>query len=1047
MKKKFISIFLSAIMIVTMLPMTAMASSCTCTTKCTETVYDASCSVCYKNGIYYEGLCEGVSAEFSVDDVVMVAPQCIFGPFKQGYAIQTSKEVKIKNTDNKDLEISFVKDSNVDSYYEIPELTSETTTATVATGEQFTLNIEPKAELAEGEHNAEITVKVNNKEFAVIRLYCTVDGTAPSVSGTPTAERSSDASATVSFSLSKAEVQGKYKYAIVGAGEAAPVEYGEWIDLPNDSSLVNINLNELTAGEKDFYIVLKDSVENESQPLRIEIPAYDPSSIVYTVAFTDGDDTVDNADVEVPDIRGEYTLPENTFTAPDGKIFKGWLMETTVYQPGDKYEVMADITFTAVWETAEPAETYTLTLVMADTGVGGDLANLEPDTVTDIAPGTVVDLSKYWPDDDKMKYTINGQDYYFGGFIKKSDVNEFINSITVSGDQTLYAGWVINSMFTITFDTNGGTMPYEKVREKSGEITQINNSYIPIRSGYNFMGWSLENDGTADANWTEITADCTLYAVWQMYSLSYDDDYDPPPSTTPVDLGGNYEAILKDDVAVIQGDKPISGTLDLGKTDAEAIRISAGAVEESAKEGSTSTFLLPNGTAATISPDGWEAIADKLEDGESLQISVKKLEASYAQMDEWIAYIIETGSTYHLVYNLDSNKLFDEINQAAKSMTAAELEVFLEKVNKVSPTSSSLLEALHDLNTLLTNELEKRQAQDNAEAVYINVGGKRAVFVGAIEADVKAVKANGTTRDIEILADRSNAVEWSTTIEWKGEQQNEAGRYDDSRFDIRDVELYANTDNTGSTHDPELLLNASSWDKGNIRAYKVLEVGRLEEKAATLTLVTDGILIADGTLTASVLSNGNSTYIFVIEPNPFKDVDEGSLYYDAVMLMDQRLLMSGIETDYFGINENITRGMIAAILYRLDGNPTVTGESRFYDVNKGEYYYNASLWAEDNNIISGYGDGTFKPDEPIKNQDLVSMLYRYAKHKEYDVSIGESTNILSYNDAFDISEYAVNAMQWACGEGIISGEDGNLMPLADSKRGEVAMMLMKFLEK
>ncbi|NLV35807.1 MAG: hypothetical protein GXY17_03920, partial [Clostridiaceae bacterium] len=93
----------------------------------------------------------------------------------------------------------------------------------------------------------------------------------------------------------------------------------------------------------------------------------------------------------------------------------------------------------------------------------------------------------------------------------------------------------------------------------------------------------------------------------------------------------------------------------------------------------------------------------------------------------------------------------------------------------------------------------------------------------------------------------------------------------------------------------------------------------------------------------------------------------------------------------------------------------------------------------------GY-NGKFNPNNPITREQLAAILWRYAKYKGMDVSVGENTNILSYNDAFDVAEYALPAMQWACGTGIIQGSDGNLMPDGTAKRCEAAAMLQRYCE-
>ena len=118
----------------------------------------------------------------------------------------------------------------------------------------------------------------------------------------------------------------------------------------------------------------------------------------------------------------------------------------------------------------------------------------------------------------------------------------------------------------------------------------------------------------------------------------------------------------------------------------------------------------------------------------------------------------------------------------------------------------------------------------------------------------------------------------------------------------------------------------------------------------------------------------------------------------------------------------------------------------FTDVAEGRYYYNAILWAQTNGIVGGYGGGLFGPDDPITREQLAAILWHYAMRKGMDVSVGEDTNILSYDDAFDISEYAIPAIQWACGDGVMQGSDGYLNPKGSATRAHVAQMLMRFLE-
>ncbi len=179
---------------------------------------------------------------------------------------------------------------------------------------------------------------------------------------------------------------------------------------------------------------------------------------------------------------------------------------------------------------------------------------------------------------------------------------------------------------------------------------------------------------------------------------------------------------------------------------------------------------------------------------------------------------------------------------------------------------------------------------------------------------------------------------------------------------------------------------------------------------------------------------------------PFADVDTDDWFFEDVAYVYENGLMSGTSADTFSPETATTRGMIVTILYRLEGEPEISGSCAFDDVKSGSYYENAIAWAAANGIVSGYDNGLFGPDDAITREQLATILYRYTQYKGLDVSVGGDTNILSYNDALDISEYAVPAMQWLCGEGIMSGSDGNLMPMGNATRAQVAAFLHRFCE-
>ncbi len=172
--------------------------------------------------------------------------------------------------------------------------------------------------------------------------------------------------------------------------------------------------------------------------------------------------------------------------------------------------------------------------------------------------------------------------------------------------------------------------------------------------------------------------------------------------------------------------------------------------------------------------------------------------------------------------------------------------------------------------------------------------------------------------------------------------------------------------------------------------------------------------------------------LFVPVSFPFTDVKSGDWFYDAVAYVYANGLMDGTSATTFEPNANMTRAMVWAILARIDGE-TVTG---------ADWASAARTWA----MASGVSDGT-DPNGPVTREQFATMLYRYAAAKGCDVSIGESTNILSYADFASISEYAIPAMQWACGSGIVTGvTDSTLVPQGTATRAQCAAMLMRFIE-
>lgn len=179
--------------------------------------------------------------------------------------------------------------------------------------------------------------------------------------------------------------------------------------------------------------------------------------------------------------------------------------------------------------------------------------------------------------------------------------------------------------------------------------------------------------------------------------------------------------------------------------------------------------------------------------------------------------------------------------------------------------------------------------------------------------------------------------------------------------------------------------------------------------------------------------------------NPFTDVRSTDWFYDAVNYVYSEGIMDGTSVYMFSPNNATSRGMLVTILWRLAGEPVVTGTS-FSDVSSSSYYYYAVLWASKYGIVDGVGNNKFAPDQAITREQFAVILYRYAQHCGYSTSA--SSMLTGYADSNKISSYALTAMRWACGAGLFEGDErANLSPQGQTTRAAAAKLLMTFDEK
>lgn len=176
----------------------------------------------------------------------------------------------------------------------------------------------------------------------------------------------------------------------------------------------------------------------------------------------------------------------------------------------------------------------------------------------------------------------------------------------------------------------------------------------------------------------------------------------------------------------------------------------------------------------------------------------------------------------------------------------------------------------------------------------------------------------------------------------------------------------------------------------------------------------------------------------------FTDVRETDWFYDDVVFAYENGLFSGTTATTFSPYAPMTRAMLVTVLYRLEGEPAVTGRSGFSDVMIGSYYEAAVTWAADNGIVNGTSATTFSPSENVTREQMAAILCRYAQYKQYGTSA--SASLSAFSDASAVSTYAKAPLSWAVAEKLVNGTDGKLLPRASATRAQVAAILHRFVE-
>ena len=567
---------------------------------------------------------------------------------------------------------------------------------------------------------------------------------------------------------------------------------------------------------------------------------------------------------------------------------------------------------------------------------------------------------------------------------------------TEMGNKEYWAKWEINQ-YTITFDTAGGSAIAPITQDYGTAITAPAD---PTREGYTFAGWDTAIPATMPAHNMTITAQWTV----NQYTITYDLD------------GGTAE----------------------GNPDTYTVE--------------TDAFTLKNPTRPGYTFTGWSGTGLTGEDNLTVTIP-KGSTGNRSYTAHW------SLNTYSITYDLNGGTASGNptsytvesatitLNQPTKtgytftgwSGTDLTGEDNLTVTIPAGSTGDRSYTAHWSLNTYsITYDLNGGTVSGNPDfytvesaAITLNPPTRTGyTFIGWSGTDLSGSDNLTVTIPTGSIGNRSYTAHWSLNTY-------------SITYDLDGGTAFGNPDSY-TVESAAITLNEPTKAGYVFNGWSGTDL--VGEDNLTVTIPAGSI--GDRRYTAHW--EFDPTIIAALNPTPnvdFLDVSRVDWFYYDVRYVCENGLMNGTSRNRFSPYGTATRGMLVTILYRMENEPRCFGSAAFSDVKPGAYYEKAVVWASQNNIVSGYTDGTFRPDAPVTREQLASILYRYTLYRGQDVSAGETTSLTGYGDAQAVSSYALPAMRWACGTGILQGANGKLNPSGLATRAQLAAMLHRYLTK
>ena len=831
-----------------------------------------------------------------------------------------------------------------------------------------------------------------------------------------------------------------------------PTYYGRSAALTEASGTVTIPVAAgLTAGDATLYVYNEQYNGDKMTDLASElksIPLTVEEAETYTVTYTPGANGT-GAEFTATKIEGlPLTLAGESFTRT-GYTQTGWATVDggeKVYDLGAIYEENAPITLYPVWT----ANQYTVTL---DSNGGGAVT---PSTVT-------VTYGEDCPAIPVLQWAghifCGWYDAQEGG---KQYVNDNGNS-TARYDKTenctLYARWSDAPLCTVTFNPNGGILAGKNTSEQRSNDSVQYKPDDPTREGHFFLGWYQDPACTQRWDFDDwVTGDMTLYAGWRIlyYTIYFDtaggsdighitQDYGTaitapaaPTKTGYTFIGWEPElpATMPAKVMTVTAQWSINQYTITFDTDGGS------EVAPITQDYGTAITAPAAPTREGYTFTGWDTAIPATMPSHNMTITAQWTVNQYT-----ITYDLDGGTaegnpdTYTVETDAFTlkNPTRPGYTFTGWSGTGLTGEDNLTVTIPKGSTGNRSYTAHWSLNTYsITYDLNGGTASGNptsytveSATITLNQPTKTGyTFTGWSGTDLTGEDNLTVTIPAGSTGDRSYTAHWSLNTY-------------SITYDLDGGTAFGNPDSY-TVESAAITLNEPTKAGYVFTGWSGTDL--VGEDNLTVTIPAGSI--GDRRYTAHW--EFDPTIIAALNPTPnvdFLDVSRTDWFYYDVRYVCENGLMNGTSRNRFSPYGTATRGMLVTILYRMENEPRCFGSAAFSDVKPGAYYEKAVVWASQNNIVSGYTDGTFRPDAPVTREQLASILYRYTLYRGQDVSAGETTSLTGYGDAQAVSNYALPAMRWACGTGFLQGANGKLNPSGLATRAQLAAMLHRYLTK